>query len=252
MAGTRRRTNTRTATRARPKRRPFALGPVLWSLLVLDIALGLAISPITAAHRVRVVGAPEQDQERIARHLQTLRGIPCLRSDRRNVETLIQAGEEIARADFSQNIFGRGVLQIVPRRPVARLDVERPSALSADGTVYATRTDLSDLPLVKVGGLAKAPNLTIAAAWEPGAIAGLCAELTAKWPKSRWTVEVDNIGVLSLYRGSGGIVVLGSTDDLTEKLKRLEKIMEESPDLLDRVRKIDLTSPRNPVYVPRS
>lgn len=48
------------------------------------------------------------------------------------------------------------------------------------------------------------------------------------------------------------MVVLGSSDDLAEKLKRLEKIMEESPSLMDRVRRIDLTSPKNPVYEPRS
>lgn len=252
MASARRRASTRTAARSRAPRRPIAAGPVLWFLCFANLTLGLGLSSITAAYRVRVVGAPPDDRERIERHLQALRGIPCLRSDRRLIESLVQAGDEVARADFSQNVFGRGVLQIKSRRAVARLDVERPTALSEDGVVFATRTDLSGLPLVKIGGLAKAPNLAIAGAWESGSVAGLCADLAAKWPKTRWMVEVDNIGVLSLYRGSGAMVVLGSSDDLAEKLKRLEKIMEESPSLMDRVRRIDLTSPKNPVYEPRS
>lgn len=252
MAGTRRRASTRTAAQSRAPRRPLAAGPVLWFLCCGNLVLGLALSSVTAAYRIRVVGAPPDDHERIERHLQALRAVPCLRSDRRLIESLIQAGDEVAHADFSQNIFGRGVLQVKSRRAVAGLDVERPTALSEDGVVFATRTDLSVHPLVKIGGLAKGPNLSIAGAWESGSVASLCADLTAKWPKTRWKVEVDNIGVLSLYRGSGATVVLGSSDDLAEKLKRLEKIMEESPNLMDRVRRIDLTSPKNPVYEPRS
>lgn len=252
MPATRRTTSTRAVARPRSPRRRWAAGPVLWLLFFANLAVGLGLSPITAAYRVRVVGAPTQDQERIERHLQTLRNVPCLRSDRRQIESLMQAGDEIARADFSQNLFGRGLLVVILRRPVARLDIDRRTALAADGAVFATRTDLADLPLVKIGGLAKAPNLSIAAAWEPGSVAELCTELVSNWPKSSWTVEVDNIGVLSLYRSSGARIVLGSSDDLPEKLKRLKGIMEESPSLLDRVRRIDLTSPKNPVYEPRS
>jgi hypothetical protein len=141
-------------------------------------------------------------------------------------------------------------LEIERRQAVARLDTVRPFAIASDGAVVQAE-GIAALPLVRIPGPAKAPNAAIAGAWEPGAVAKLSKTLEAMLPKSRWTIEVDALGVLSLYESSGGLIVLGSSDDMDEKLNQVKKIMDESPDLLARVQRIDLTSPKAPVYVPR-
>lgn len=232
-------------------RKPPSLSAVLWLLTAANVCAGLMFSPITAASAVRVVGAEEADRARITTHLQSLRYVPCLRSNRARVETLIQAGETVDRADFSQNLFGRGLLQIESRQAVARLDTARPYCLDETGVLFQGEGG-SDLPLVKIQGMAKAPNASFADAWEPGAVARLSKSLGGILAKARWTIEVDGLGVLSLYESKGGRIVLGSSDDMDEKLQQVKKIMDETPDLLARVERIDLTSPKAPVYVPRT
>lgn len=232
--------------------KPLPTTGLLWALFLVNVLLGLALSSVTSARHVRVVGASASDQERIRTHLQVLRGIPCLRSNLRKVETLIQAGDAVEVADFTQNLFARGILKIQPRQVAARIEVERPTYLSKHGDIFNLNSTEMPQLRIKLTGLAKAPNLSFSGAWQAVEVAHLSNNLPKMLPNSVWTLEVDGIGVLSLYRGSGARIVLGSSDDMDAKLETLSNALKSSPGLLERVSKIDLTSPRAPVYTPKS
>lgn len=232
--------------------RPFPVQALLWSAFLANVSLGLLYSPATSARHIRVIGATAQDHDRIRTHLQVLRSVPCLRSNARRVETLIQAGEAVEGAEFTQNLFARGILRVRRRELAARIEVERPTYLSKHGDIYTDSSSPVAPIRIRLPGLAKAPNLSFSGAWQASDVAHLSNNLVKMLPNSGWVLEVDGVGVLSLYKGSGARIVLGSTDDMEEKLERLEKALNEAPGLLERVSKIDLTSPRAPVYTPKS
>lgn len=240
----------RAARRKATKPKPIPWRALLWAAVLANIGAGLLWSRATAAQRIRVVGAIPDEEGRIRTLLQSLRGVPCVQSSHRRIESLVQAGESVDTAAFTQNLFGRGILRVQPRVPVAVIAVSRPVALSRDGDLYSAELTIN-VPRIRLNGLARATNFSLAAAWEPGAVANLAKKLVNILPNSGWTVEVDGVGVLSLSRGSGARIVLGSVDDMEEKLKRLQKALAETPGLLERVSRIDLTSPRAPVFIPR-
>jgi len=201
---------------------------------------------------VRVVGASADDYERLTRHMQIAQGIPALRFSALQLESLVLAREDLARVSFRQNLFGRGLLTIRPRVPVARLEGERPVWLSDQGVIYAgpARPGTDGLPRFRISSEAREANLAMVGAWDSARIANLCVLARKELGGTAWTVERDARGVISLDNGSGARVVLGTSEAFSDKVGTLRRILEMQPDILSQVRELNLTAPNNPAAVP--
>lgn len=244
--------SNRTAPRSRRKRRRTNWHAVLWLVVCLNVVLGLAFSPSTSARKVRVAGALPGDQERLSRHLQTLRRVPAMRVNTHQVLSLVLANDEIESATFRQNVFGRALLEIRPRVAVARLKGERPIALSDRGRLYLASSIPEGLPVVALPADAQAIGATLMGSWDLKRVAYACEQSAKVLPKSGWTVELSSRGVISLRRDPRCRVILGTTDGLSAKFEQLKKILDGQPSLLEQVRELNLTAAENPVVVPLS
>ena len=135
----------RRTKRVRLNPRPFiVLG------LGVNLAAGVALSPVTAVRRVRVEGAPEADRERLTLLLQSLKGVPCARVDARTVESKALENSELRGASLARTPFGSAVLRVARRVPVARLFGDLDTGLSADGVLYRASQLPKDLPTVNL------------------------------------------------------------------------------------------------------
>src|SRR5579862_1088197 len=108
------------------KRTRIKPGPVLAFALLVVLVSGFAYSPLTSVNKVSVIGVNAEDRPEIQDVLSRLNRIPWLIVNDRWVETRVQHIEAIDHANYSQNIFGRGRLQISYRVPVARVRGESP------------------------------------------------------------------------------------------------------------------------------
>lgn len=223
---------------------------IAWTALAANTIAGFLFSPLTAVAKVRVVGVPLADRNRVAGHLQTLKGVPAARVDVHTLETMVQARDEVRTATFRRNVFGSGLLEVVLRRAVARLRGERQAYLAEDGSVFVSMTRHEGLPVVAIERPLAHPNLTLSSPWNGPAIARVCSLVSENLPKAAWTVHAQASGVLCLTAGTVGRVVLGSADAMPDKLGELRKVLERKPDALSQVREINLTAPTAPVYTP--
>lgn len=243
--------------KARRRRRPIPWARLpwaglLWAAAAANVGAGLAYSPVTAATKVRVVGAAPDDHERIARALQRLRGVPALRQDPAAVEGVVQAREDVDRARFRQNLFGRGLLTIDARTPAARLEGARDVWIDASGVAYAgpPPPGAENLPTVRLPAAARRPGLALAGSWNSAAIADLCLGLASEIGGRPWVVERDARGVISLSVGADARIVLGTGESLREKRSQLRRILEGQPGILTQIRELNLAAPDNPAVVP--
>lgn len=249
MPARRKRKTTRKKTA--PLRLPkLPLGPTLWTLAVLNLIAGMLWSPLTAVTKVRVVGVPAGDRERVQTLLEDLEAVPAMRVRAVAVESRVLQEPALRTAKYRQNIFGRGLLAVESRRPVARLAGSDSVALSDDGRLFVPFSSTDHLPQLALPETALAPSASIYGSWESLRVADLCQELLRSVPEVDWTVRLDTRGVISLKGPSPGTVVLGSTRELDLKLERLEQVMQSSPGFLAQVKELNLTDPENPAMIP--
>ncbi|HRJ27200.1 MAG TPA: hypothetical protein PLO61_06800 [Fimbriimonadaceae bacterium] len=230
---------------AKRARRPISWRAWLWVALTVNVAAGLAWSPATSASKIRVLGAPPEDQNRIRQVLQSLRQVPSVRVDQARLESTIQSGSAIDQAKFDLNLFGRGILRIRSKIPVGVVVADYPLLLSDQGDLFTTTTISPDLPKIQVlegAGL----NLSVTAGWETGRVADLCQWVSSDLPPGSWKIRVQSGGRLGLNKEKGGVVTLGDSSNLQQKIRVLKQILQDQPEILNEVKEINLTAPSQP------
>jgi len=237
--------------RRRKRRRYPSAASVLWGLLLINVAVGLAVSPATACRKLRVVGAIEADRASIITHAQILRNVPCLRVNRNQLESLVLASEDVWDAKFTANLFGSGVLNLKNREAAAKVFETKSLYLSTKGDLFMSRAEQPALPEISVPKDVVGANLCLCSGWESAKLAYLCSLLGTQLPNLYWNVAVDARGVIFLSGRTGGKVALGSSENLDEKVDRLRKVLDTQPDLLESVRELNLTSPAHPFFTPK-
>ncbi len=224
--------------------------PWLWGVFALHLVIGLYFSPVTGMRTVRVTGSPGGDQKRIASFIKQFKGSPFLRVNRAGIQTLAMENLAVERAEYRANLFGRGVLELTYKRPVAKIVGSEGLYLSGRGSVFPI---LGAVPL-KVTIEPPFPlgegNLSVFSSWRSGVAAWMCENIGERLPEKEWRLVVSRTGFVSLVPGSGGIVEFGSFEDAEKKVNALVAVLRDDPKLLDEVRKLVLTSPSNPVKVP--
>jgi cell division septal protein FtsQ len=234
--------------RRRRKRRQIAWGPVLTILLVVNIVAGVFASKLTSIVKVRVEGAQLDDQSRIRALLQRIHDQPALKVNRFAVESNIAGKSAVSKVEMTRNIFGRALVTVEYRRPVAKIAGLSGAALARDGVIFQSSQDLTGLPTVVLSKDAKAPTIALAGSWRSGEVAGLAGalvDLSAQNPVEIITLEN---GGLCLNIGSKFAVELGLPERLDDKVEYFKKQIEDDPSLLMSGRTLILVSLERPSY----
>ena len=241
---------SRKTKRTRSVKRIPRWKPILWTLFFINVLLGVFLSRATSIRKVRVVGAIQHDQARLIQHLQSLKRVPYFKVDYLRLESLILANNEIESVRFKSNLFGRAFLEVVPKVPVARIYGTTPLFLSTNGGLFGSGSKYVGLPTLMLSEKAQFTNLTFAGPWEYALIADFCKKVSKFLPKTHWDIVLDAKGMISLNSEEYANIKLGSLDLLDEKLQQLEKLAKTQSELLRKSQELNLTSPKNPVYIP--
>jgi len=238
----------------RKRKRVYNWGAILVALLLPVVAAGIYFSPITSLTKVRVVGARPEDQSALATAIATLKDRPYFLANGRNVESLAMNVPEIKSASLARNLFGRGVLTVTYREPIARIFGAPNLAMDGTGAIYRCRNVDESLPAVQfMDGLPEAsaalsgtaPTLAVADLARQARIDPAMQGL----PERR--IGVFNNGSLCLNIGAAR-VEFGSHYELDRKFKVLIDLMEKDPTLLNRAKTLNLVDPNRPAMVPLS
>lgn len=239
----------RKAKRTRLRPRPFILLG-----LAANLVAGALYSPLSTVRRVRVEGAPLEDEGRLRDLMQKLKGVPCAQVNARALEAEALQNSEIKSASLARTPFGTAVLKIVRRTAVAHLDRYRGTGLTEDGVLYRSTVPLDDLPTVALPEDHRFVGLTLGNGWRPVDVARLATSIRSIPSDRPIKIDLDKGGRVCLNIGTGafvGIVDFGPYEGLDAKAARLESILRERPNLFESVQTLKLVNIDNPAYVPR-
>ncbi|MBS1721859.1 MAG: hypothetical protein JSS66_02510 [Armatimonadetes bacterium] len=229
------------------KRSKVSIDPAaaLWALFALNVVVGLAVSPLTAVQKVRVVGAPTGDEARIEEAVQALRDKPLLRVNGTQLRSSLEANPEVLSSEFLPNPFGRAVVKVRLRQPVARL-LNSKVYVDKDGTAFRSGRVFEALPQLMPPKKGYALGLSVLGSWESGKAAYVCEQIAAQIPNVPWIVAVSERGDISLQAEGGATVDFGSSEGLPRKIEKLRSLVEAKPELL-KMRRINLAYPEAPM-----
>lgn len=238
---------TAAKVKAKRPRKRINWRPLLWTLLVVNIAAGLLFSSATAVTKVQVSGAPQGDIPRLTQILQKAKNIPWVLLNRTEIEDAVLRRGEVASASFGTNLLNRGDLVTSYEEPVGLLSGTQKLVLTGTGKLVPVSYKPKDLPTVAPPNEVLRPTLALTAPWQPQAVAEVCQHLRRyPWGKTS-RVAVDSAGKVTIQLTNAGRVVLGAPEELQSKFTKLEEILKEQPDVLQGSNELNLMTPSKPV-----
>lgn len=235
---------------ARKAKPAFPWSQVVWTLLVANVVAGLLVSPATAIRRVRIENATEEQSVAVENAIRKLAGVPFLRANLNESMSKIEGMPSVRAAASSANLFGRAVIRIQQRTPVARVFHQSSLALGADGVIFSYPDLDKSLPTVKVPAVALNASTTPSGSWPADSVAQVCKLIQESLPPAPWVVAVEPSGEVILRSESNTPILLGAGKQWEKKITRLRQILSEKPELLDKISELNLVSPDNPAYRP--
>lgn len=243
----------RSTGKRRPRNRkqiPWALW--LWLAFGVNVFLGLNYSQLTQASKIRVAGNSTGIEPEVRKALAQVEGRPARQVNLAAVEAAVLEAPIVQSVTYTQTVFGRGLLTIKQKKVVANIEttgdeVKLTRGLGADGSIFALPSPRPDLPTARIPSKLLHPGMMLVSAWESQRLAEFCSDLKDLFPVSAWTVEVDERAVISLKGTAKGRVVLGNSEKLQEKLKKLQQILAADPQILSNNRELNLMVADQPV-----
>ncbi|MDX2066252.1 MAG: hypothetical protein SFX74_10960 [Fimbriimonadaceae bacterium] len=211
----------------------------------ISLIFGLGFSPQMCVRKVRVVGVAAPERAAVTEHVRSVRGISVWNLNRQIVESRVVNLPNIASASFDTNLFGRGVLKVEYREPVARLTGTRNIALAYDGTVYRTSQDLTQLPEVQVPATDMQGSTVMLGRIPTAQLAYVAIRARNLGPAARGKIRYSREGGIYLDYNNKQIV-LGQALQLEEKIDMILALRRADPELLDRIKVLNVMAPNNP------
>lgn len=232
---------------ARKRKRPqIRWTPLLSVVLVGNVGLGLAFSPLTGVRRVRVSGAADGQQESIRARLSRIGTQSAAMVDVRGLESDLLRNVGVKSANFRRSLFGSARLTVENEQPIADYAGQAGLSIGVDGDIFRSPTGGVGATLFSLPADAVGPSLAIVSNWRRADVIELAREAKKLWPDRPSRIEVDSGGVLCLNSEGMARVSLGNSDRLSEKFARLERLIHDEPELLSRVAALNLSSPEKP------
>lgn len=221
----------------------------MWCAFAVVLIVSLFFSPATSIKTLRIVGAPGFERQRMQAIAKALKGRPYLSVNRQQILSLALENFAVENASYRGNLFGRGVLSLSYRRPVASIAGEDGLFLSSKGSVFSWPVPVSLQVSVEPPYEVGSRNLSVFGSWQSGTAALMCENIGERLPKTEWRLVVSQTGFVSLVPKDGCRVEFGSFEGAEDKVKTLEDLLKSRPKLLTEVSEINLSSTR-PVFVP--
>lgn len=219
--------------------------PILTVALIANLIAGLYYSPLTAVTKVRLMDVLPESEPAIRRALNEIKGKPALQINPNNVASLALYDTAFDDVRFESNPFGRGVVSVRYRTPVARFSGIPNVFIADDGSVFESKATFPDLPLVQVPESFREPEGSIQSRIPWGALAYLAREVsTISRPGTR-TIRIAESGRISLGI-DGAEIECGMAVDLERKVSNLRRLLEADPELLRQVTHLNLIAPDKP------
>lgn len=230
---------------ARKSKRRLNWTPVLWLVVVVNTIAGFAFSPITAATKVKVVGAMPSDQVRVEKAAKMLMDRPALRSPQNEVKVELFRRPDVRSAEVTQSIFGRAKIELKYDPAVAVLVGSPNLKLTESGLVAAVPEAPEGLPQLKLFAGALDPVSSISGRWEQKRVVQVCQRVAASNLPGT-TVLVATSGSVRLQLKSGATVKLGNPEFLAAKFEALARALEMRQDVFKPGTEINLVVPDKP------
>lgn len=223
---------------------------LLWTAFVLNLIAAVFLSPITQLRTIKVQGAAPAYKPYISSILRKSKAIPALRVEPLAVESQVLASSAVESCDFRRNIFGRAVLRVQYRSPVAVLEADPEIFLDESGCVYRSLERRDGLPVLDVFDGALKPILAITGTWPSKRIADLALASKKYDFGPSTTVEVQSSGAVSLRTNSGATIRFGAPYDFGEKFAKLDELLNREPELFRKAKSVNLTAPDRATWIP--
>ncbi len=235
--------------RRKKVRRQWRPVPLLVLGLLASLTLGLTQSSLTAITKVRVEGVRAKDREWVQSSLSRLSGRPALKIAPEEVESRMLRASDVYAAEFRRNVFGRGVLTLEYRKPVARIKQIERGYLDETGVAYRADAVPETVPLLSMPWQSFQADFTFAGSWPSQKVAELFVALRRFEGYERAHVQIDDEGRTVIYGLWKSQVVVGSIERVPEKIEALQKILEENPAVLAHEGGVvNVVAPDHPTY----
>lgn len=184
-----------------------------------------------------------------------IKGIPALKVDPRVVESPFMNETRIKNADFRRNVFGVGRLILAYRKAVASITGPKQTFIDESGVVFTDPEEKSAMPSILLEDQIKVSVIALCGVINYKQLADLAQIVRTSFPDSLTganpvEIEVQETGGLCLNM-NGGIVILGTSDQVTEKIEKLKQVLQENPDLFKDNISINMMKPSLPQMTKR-
>lgn len=227
------------------RRRTVAWKPVLVALLVVNLAVASFRSGLTAIRTINLDGVRKTERLRLERVQAAVQGKPAMQVNPAEIEQIFLGQSRVKSADFRRGIFGSARLTLVYRQAVAKLADK--IFLDSEGKIFDDpEIDPVVPPLILAPGL-KVTVASIVGVTDYRSIATACELIGRDFPTA--SVEILETGSL-LANIDGGKVVFGRPKDMGSKVETLKGLLRDRPELLKRVKELNLMVPDQPSVRP--
>lgn len=235
--------------RNKPKRRPVPWLPIVAVLLLGNVLLGLRFSPMTNLRVIRVEGAARNDQGYFEHLLMKESGKRALAIRPNDVLARCYQLSAVRTAEFRRNVFGRGLLMLQYRTPVAVIQGTT-AMMDSTGAMFHTSQSASNLPTAVVPADSHQPGFALLRPFDWEGLAKVCVFVEKGWPNYRGTVVMDDNGSMCLNRGSDGRIDLGDSRSLDGKLSQLSGMLKTNSGIFQSPAVLNLVDPNHPAIRP--
>ena len=230
-------------------------GPILSVLLAANIFIACGWSKITAIRSINLDGVRNSERLRLEKITKEMRGIPALKVDPRMVEGPFMNESRVKNADFRRNIFGIARLILEYRTAIAAIAGSKDCFLDDNGVVFSDPEEKRVLPSVLLQSKVKVSVMALTGVINFKQIADVVLIVTKNLPESLTggsppEIEVQETGAVCLNM-SNGVVILGTSENLEEKIEKLKQALLEHPDLFKNNSAINMMIPGQPQTTPR-
>lgn len=222
----------------------------MWTLFVVNVLVGLLFSPMTSIRKLRVLGAQPHDEDRLTSLGHALQGRPFARVGVTQLESDVLRQRDVYDARLSHNLFGSAVLTLKYRRPIAELVGAPHTYLDDQGVIFGSPEPIQGLRQVALSPDYMRAGVALTLPWPSVSVAELITKLDSFDQLKNAAVHLDTTGRLLISRKDKHTVDLGGSGQLDDKLAKLRSMLEEQPQLLDRVQALSLADPMHPAFKP--
>jgi hypothetical protein len=181
---------------------------------------------------------------------QELRGRPFAKIGAAQLESDLLQPRDVLTADLSHNLFGSAIIHISYRRPVASIGANSRTYMDDQGVIFASSEPYPGLRQIDLDPEYVQPGVALTLPWPSQDVAALCTKLDSFDQLKGAVIHLDTTGRLLISREDKHIVDLGGTQQIDEKLAKLRSILDDDPNLMDRVQSFSLADPARPASKP--